>query len=96
MKLGKQVSESFIEWSDIRVVTVKSKCTTRIQFSLGPLVFLICINGLSMNVVSTVKLFFNDEMLFSIVHDTPHHMNKDLQTKLNWYMHGKFHLSIKI
>ena len=42
----------------------------RIKLSLGALVFLISINGLAINIVSTVKRLMDDEILFSIVHDT--------------------------
>ena len=51
----------------------------RIKLSLGALVFLISINGLAINIVSTVKRLMDDEILFSIVHDT---INKNLQK--NW------------
>ena len=37
---------------------------------LGPLSFLIYINDLSFDILSTVKLFTDDMSLFSIVHDT--------------------------
>ena len=35
---------------------------------LGPLSFLIYINDLSIDIISTVKLFANDKSLFSIIH----------------------------
>ena len=36
---------------------------------LGPLFFLIYINDLSIDIISTVKLFADDTSLFSISHD---------------------------
>ena len=49
---------------------------------LGPLFFLIYINDLSDDIVSTVKLFADDTSLFSVVHNsniTAKELNKDLQ-----------------
>ena len=49
---------------------------------LGPLFFLIYINDLSIDIISTVKLFADDTLLFSIIHDaktTAYELNKDLQ-----------------
>ena len=49
---------------------------------LGPLFFLIYINDLSVDIISTVKLFAVDTSLFSIIHDaktTPYELNKGLQ-----------------
>ena len=49
---------------------------------LRPLFFLIYINDLSIDIVSTVKLFGDDTSLFSIIHDaktTAYELNKDLQ-----------------
>ena len=49
---------------------------------LGPLFFLIYINGLLVGITSTVKLFADDTSLFSIVHDpndSANKLKKDLQ-----------------
>ena len=62
---------------------------------LGPLFFLIYINELSNDIVSTVKLFADDISLFAIVHDpktSAYNLNKDLQKFLNGHISGKCHL----
>ena len=49
---------------------------------MGPLFFLIYVNDLSVDIISTVKLFEDDTPLFSIIHDpkaTAYELNKDLQ-----------------
>ena len=54
---------------------------------LGPLFFLIYINDLSDDIVSTVKLFGDDTSLFSVVHNsniTAKELNKDLQKIFEW------------
>ena len=54
---------------------------------LGPLFFLIYINDLSIDIISTVKLFADDTSLFSIIHDaktTAYELNKDLQKIAEW------------
>ena len=54
---------------------------------LGPLFFLIYINDLSDDIVSTVKLFADDISLFSVVHNsniTAKELNKDLQKISEW------------
>ena len=54
---------------------------------LGPLSFLIYINDLSIDIISTVKLFADDTSLFSIIHDaktTAYELNKDLQKIAKW------------
>ena len=54
---------------------------------LGPLFFLIYINGLSVDITSTVKLFADDTSLFSIVHDpntSENELNKDLKEISEW------------
>ena len=37
--------------------------------TFGPLLFLTYINDLSLDIISTVKLFANNTSLFSIIHD---------------------------
>ena len=54
---------------------------------LGPLFFLIYINDLSIDTISTVKLFADDTSLFSIVHDartTAYELSNDLQKIAEW------------
>ena len=51
---------------------------------LGPLFFLIYINDLSVEIISTIKLFADNTSLVSIIHDaktTPYKLNKDLPKK---------------
>ena len=50
--------------------------------TLGPLLFLICINGLPDNLSSNVKLFADDTSLFSVTHDvnvSARELNDDLR-----------------
>ena len=61
---------------------------------LGPLSFLIHINGLSENIESTAKLFADDTALFSMVHDnntSTEVLNRDLQKYLSGHINGKCH-----
>ena len=54
---------------------------------LGPLLFLIYINDLERNIKSNIKLFADDTMLFSIVHDpttSANDLNHDLNIILQW------------
>ena len=54
---------------------------------LGPLFFLIYINDLSIDIISTAKLFVDDTSLFFIIHDaktTAYQLNKDLQKIAEW------------
>ena len=54
---------------------------------LGPLLFLVYINDLESNIVSNVKFFADDTMLFSVVHDptiTASDLNHDLQIINVW------------
>ena len=54
---------------------------------LGPLLFLIYINDLSLNLESTVKLFADDVSLFSVVHDpitSAAQLNSDLKRVNDW------------
>ena len=54
---------------------------------LGPLFFLIHINDLSVDIMSTVKLFADDTPLFASIHDaktTAYELNKDLQKIAKW------------
>ena len=54
---------------------------------LGPLFFLIYINDLSDDLVSTIKLFADDTSLFSVVHDSnisANELNNDLQKISEW------------
>ena len=63
---------------------------------LGALFFLICINDLSTDVVSTVKLLADDTSLFSVVHDpktSANKLNQYLKKYLNENASGKRHLT---
>ena len=54
---------------------------------LAHLFFLIYINDLSIDIISTVKLFPDDTSLFSIIHNTKttaYKLNKDLQRIAEW------------
>ena len=56
---------------------------------LGPLLFLIYINGLERNIKSNIKLFAVDTMLFSIVKDpaiSANNLNYDHQTTMGLSM----------
>ena len=48
---------------------------------LGPLFFLIYINDLSVDMISTVKMFADDTSLFSIIHD-PNTLSNELNKNL--------------
>ena len=64
---------------------------------LGPLSFLIYINDLSDDLVSTIKLFADDTSLFSVVHDSnisANKLNNDLQKYLNGLINGKCHSTL--
>ena len=59
---------------------------------LGPLLFLICINDLSDDLSTTVKLFADDTSLFSIVQNvstSASHLNNDLIKLSNWAFQWK-------
>ena len=54
---------------------------------LGPLLFLIYINDLENDVISTVKFFADDTMIFSVVHDpviSATELNHDLNLINKW------------
>ena len=54
---------------------------------LGPLLFLIYINDLEANIVSNIKFFADDTMIFSIVHDpiiSANELNHDLNLINDW------------
>ena len=54
---------------------------------LGPLFFLIYNNDLSIDILSTVKLFADNTSLFSIIYDakaTAYELDKDLQKIAEW------------
>ena len=59
---------------------------------LGPLLFLICINDLSDNLSSNVKLFADDTSLFSVIHDinvSAGELNEDLKKISEWAFQWK-------
>ena len=54
---------------------------------LGPLLFLVYINDLEINIISNVKFFADDTMLYSIVHDpnkSASDLNHDLEIINRW------------
>ena len=63
---------------------------------LGPLLFLIYINGLTEGLTTNVKLFADDTSLFSVVHDTQtfaNDLNKDLEIINNWAFQWKMNFN---
>ena len=65
------------------MVTCYGWCTAR--FHPWSIFFLIYINDLSDDLVSTVKLFADDTSLFSVVHDSnisANELNNDLQKNI--------------
>ena len=70
----------YSEWKDVKAGVPQGSI-------LGPLLFLIYINDLSVNLKSTVKLFADDVSLFSIVQDpnvSAAELNSDLRKINNW------------
>ena len=54
---------------------------------LGPLLFLVYINDLQIDILSTVKFFADDTMLYSVVQDpllSASQLNHDLEVIANW------------
>ena len=54
---------------------------------LSLLLLIICINDLSKNLISNVKLFDDNRSLFSFVHDvnsSPKELNDDLEKVNDW------------
>ena len=83
--------QRFFKWPDIRAAISKSRCTTR-RVYIRSSFFLININDLSNDRVSTAKLFVDDTSSFSIVQDaktSAQKLNKNLQKFLNGYISGK-------
>ena len=63
---------------------------------LGPLLFLIYINGRTEGLTTNVKLFADDTSLFSVVHDTQtsaNDLNKDLKIINNWAFQWKMNFN---
>ena len=83
--LKQQISKSSTKWSDIEWLPVKTGVA---QGSiLGPLFFVIYINDLSDDLVSTVKLFADGTSLFSVVHESnisANELKNDLQKISEW------------
>ena len=70
----------YSEWKDVKAGVPQGSI-------LGPLLFLIYINDLSVNLKSTVKLFADDVSLFSTVHDpnvSADELNSDLRKINDW------------
>ena len=62
---------------------------------LGPLIFLICINDLSGNLISNPELFADDTSLFSVIndkHSSANRLNQDLNKMNNWAFKWKMSL----
>ena len=67
------------------MVTSYGQCATRLH--PWTMFFLIYINGLSVNLLSTVKLFADDTSLFSAVNESSisaNELNEDLQKISEW------------
>ena len=63
---------------------------------LGPLFFLIFINGLSKNLSSNRKLFANGTSLFSVVHNlntSTNNLNEDLKKTNDWATQWKMNFN---
>ena len=63
---------------------------------LGPLLFLIYINGLTEDLSSNAKLFADDTSLFSVIHDiqtSANNLNKDLERISNWATQWKMNFN---
>ena len=68
--------ESF-SWKKIQKAVLNSQTSERLPIktgvpqgsTFGPLLFLTYINDLSLDIISTVKLFANNTSLFPIIHD---------------------------
>lgn len=68
--------ESF-SWKKIQKAVLNSQTSEQLPIktgvpqgsTFGPLLFLTYINDLSLDIISTVKLFANNTSLFSIIHD---------------------------
>ena len=66
---------------------------------LGLLFFLIYINDLSDDLVSTIKLFADDTSLFSVVHDSNisgNELNNDLQKIPEWAYKWKMSFNLDL
>ena len=64
-------------WADIKAGVLQGSI-------LGPLFFLICINDLSENLKSTVKLFADDTSIFHVVKDLNTAENLNLTRISEW------------
>ena len=90
-----ELIQSFLSHRSQRVVlNDQSSVTAGVpqRSILGPLLFLIYINGFSNNLSSTAKLFTDDTSLFSVVNDInlfEVHLNSDLKKYLNRLIDGK-------
>ena len=80
--LRKQISKSCFKWS--KWLPVKAGVPKESNFRT--LFFLIYINDLPIDILSTVKLFADDTSVFSIIHNktTAHQLNEDLEKKAEW------------
>ena len=61
-------------------------------FILGPLLFLIYINGISDDLASNPKLFVDDTSLFSVVENitkSTNNLNNDIAKTSTWANQGK-------
>ena len=70
-------NEKFSAWKNVKTQ----------GFILGPLLFLIYINGMTEGLASNAKLCSDDTYLFSIIHDiqnSANNLNKDLERINKW------------
>ena len=85
LKFQKKEKKECLKWVTFKMV--KYSCRVLLHSILGPILFLIYINGLSGNLDSNPELFADDTSLFLVVHDINQsriNLNDDLEKISNW------------